>query len=133
MVLKIDAGYQDLLKNWAAITQTLKVPENDRDLDRLIELSDYLIDNRGPEFEGLLDIVGNLIEKYESRNIPEPQGSPIDAILLLMEQHSLKQKDLVEIGSPGVISEILNGKRELNKRQIKGLSKRFNCSPAVFF
>jgi hypothetical protein len=36
------------------------------------------------------------------------------------------------VGSPGVISEILSGKRELNKRQIRALSKRFGCSPAIF-
>jgi len=49
-----------------------------------------------------------------------------------MQEYGLKQKDLTELGSPGVISEILSGKRELNKRQIKALSKRFGCSPAVF-
>jgi HTH-type transcriptional regulator/antitoxin HigA len=49
-----------------------------------------------------------------------------------MQEHCLKQKDMTELGSPGVISEILSGKRELNKRQIKALSVRFGCSPAVF-
>ena len=37
-----------------------------------------------------------------------------------------------EIGSQGVVSEVLTGKRELNARQIKRLAKRFNVSPAVF-
>jgi HTH-type transcriptional regulator/antitoxin HigA len=32
----------------------------------------------------------------------------------------------------GVVSEILNGKRELNVRQIRALAKRFHVSPAVF-
>lgn len=50
-----------------------------------------------------------------------------------MEEHGLKQKDLVaEIGSKGVVSEILNRKRPLNTRHIKALSDRFGCSPAVF-
>ncbi len=49
-----------------------------------------------------------------------------------MEEHGLKQKDLTELGSPGVVSEILSGKRELNKRQIKSLSERFKCNPAIF-
>jgi HTH-type transcriptional regulator/antitoxin HigA len=35
-----------------------------------------------------------------------------------MEQHGLKQTDLREIGSQGVVSEILSGKRDLNVRQI---------------
>ena len=49
-----------------------------------------------------------------------------------MEEHFLSQSDLPEIGSQGVVSEIINGKRELNLRQIKALGKRFNVSPAVF-
>jgi HTH-type transcriptional regulator/antitoxin HigA len=49
-----------------------------------------------------------------------------------MEEHDLKQSDLPEIGSQGVISEILSGKRQFSVRQIKLLSKRFNVSPAVF-
>ena len=49
-----------------------------------------------------------------------------------MKEHGLKQSDLSEIGSQGVISEILSGKRQLNIRQIKMLSQRFKVSPAVF-
>jgi HTH-type transcriptional regulator/antitoxin HigA len=49
-----------------------------------------------------------------------------------MEEHNLKQRDLVELGSQGVVSEILRGKRQLNTRQIRALSKRSNVSPAVF-
>ena len=44
----------------------------------------------------------------------------------------MNQRDLKEIGSQGVISEILNGKRKLNLRQIVELSKRFAVSPSVF-
>ena len=49
-----------------------------------------------------------------------------------MEQHDLGQSDLPEIGSQGVVSEIISGKRGLNVRQISCLAKRFNVSPGVF-
>ena len=49
-----------------------------------------------------------------------------------MEEHGLKQSDLLELGSQGVVSEILSGKRQLNIRQVKLLAKRFKVSPAVF-
>jgi HTH-type transcriptional regulator/antitoxin HigA len=49
-----------------------------------------------------------------------------------MEEHGLRQSDLPEVGSQGVISEILSGKRDLNLRQIRELAKRFQVSPAVF-
>ena len=52
--------------------------------------------------------------------------------MFLMEQHELKQGDLPEIGSQGVVSEILAGKRELNVRQVRALSKRFGVSAATF-
>ncbi|MGL6338812.1 MAG: helix-turn-helix domain-containing protein [Waterburya sp.] len=53
-------------------------------------------------------------------------------LLHFMEEYSLSQSDLPEIGSQGVVSEIINGKRELNIRQIRALAKRFNVAPAVF-
>ena len=49
-----------------------------------------------------------------------------------MEEHDLRQSDLPEVGSQGIVSEILSGKRELNTRQIRALAERFGVSPAVF-
>jgi HTH-type transcriptional regulator/antitoxin HigA len=49
-----------------------------------------------------------------------------------MQQHGLRQGDLPEIGSQGVVSEILSGRRELNIRQIRALARRFGVSPATF-
>jgi HTH-type transcriptional regulator/antitoxin HigA len=49
-----------------------------------------------------------------------------------MDEHGLTQSDLSEVGSQGVISDILRGKRVLNVRQIRALAKRFQVSPAVF-
>jgi HTH-type transcriptional regulator/antitoxin HigA len=50
-----------------------------------------------------------------------------------MKQHALNQRDLKnEIGSQGVVSEILNGKRQLNITQIKKLAERFRVSPVTF-
>ena len=51
-----------------------------------------------------------------------------------MDQHGLKQKDLVDVfGTPSIVSEVMSGKRELNKDQIKRLSERFHVSPELFF
>nr|WP_244960357.1 helix-turn-helix domain-containing protein [Eoetvoesiella caeni] len=49
-----------------------------------------------------------------------------------MQQHGLKQTDLPEIGSQGVVSEVLSGKRDPNIRQVRALSKRFGVSSATF-
>jgi HTH-type transcriptional regulator/antitoxin HigA len=50
----------------------------------------------------------------------------------LMEEHGLSQSDLPEVGSQGVVSEVIHGKRDLNMRQVRALAKRFHVSPAVF-
>ena len=81
---------------------------------------------------GLVDIVGDLIEDFESEHHPLPDVTGVQALKFLIEQHGIKQCDLHEIGSQGVVSEILAGKRELNIRQVRALSKRFGGSPATF-
>ena len=51
-----------------------------------------------------------------------------------MEQHGLKQKELMDVfGTPSMVSEVLNGKREMNKEHIKRLRERFPVSPEIFF
>jgi HTH-type transcriptional regulator/antitoxin HigA len=81
---------------------------------------------------GLVDIIGDLIENYEKRHHPLPDVSGVQALKFLMEQHGLKQGDLTELGSQGVVSEILTGKRELNIRQVRALSTRFGVSAETF-
>ncbi len=82
--------------------------------------------------ESLIDTLGTLIKDYEDRNIKEPKGDPISVLKYLLEEHGLNQSDLQEMRSQGVVSEILNGKRKLNLRQIVALSKKFSVSPSVF-
>jgi HTH-type transcriptional regulator/antitoxin HigA len=128
--------FHQLIHVWPSISPYLSAPQTDEDLEKLISLADYLMDHTQGQADhpllGLLDLVGTLIADYEQQHIPEPEGTPIGCLKYLMQEYDLKQKDLTELGSPGVISEILSGKRELNKRQIKALSQRFGCSPAIF-
>lgn len=50
-----------------------------------------------------------------------------------MDQHELKQANLAQdIGSQSVVSEILNGRRQINARQAKALAQRFGVSSSVF-
>ena len=97
---------------------------------------DSLIDEVGESeshpLSSLMETIGNLIETYENNYLPPILGTPLEALRYLMEEHNLKQSDLSKIGSQGVISEILKGKRNLNIRQIKELSSKFNISPLVF-
>lgn len=98
----------------------------------LDELMKKVGDDENHPLASLMEILGTLIENYESRHFPETASDPVGTLKFLMKEHGLKQGDLSEIGSQGVVSEILKGRRELNVRQIKALSHRFNVSPAVF-
>jgi HTH-type transcriptional regulator / antitoxin HigA len=52
----------------------------------------------------------------------------------LMSANGLREKDLVPLfGAESIVSEVLSGKRELNKNHIERLSKKFKVSPALFF
>lgn len=103
---------------------------------RMTLMLESLLDEAGGDerhsIMGLVDIVGDLIEDYETEQCPVPETTGIEALKFLMEQHGLKQGDLKEIGSQGVVSEILTGKRELNVRQVRALSERFGVSTATF-
>lgn len=127
---------KEIAKVWPDIQPIFSVPHNEKDYNKLVNLLDSLIDevgnNENHPLTSLMETIGSLIETYESQYINEIEGNPIDALNALIEEHGLKQLDLSEIGSQGVVSEILSGKRQLNVRQIKILSKRFKVSPAVF-
>jgi HTH-type transcriptional regulator / antitoxin HigA len=87
-----------------------------------------------PAQEKLIELLTVLIEEYESKYYPVPDAGPLDIIRHLMEQHGLRQKNLVDVfGTESIVSDVLNGKRELSKEHINRLSKRFHVSPAVFF
>jgi HTH-type transcriptional regulator/antitoxin HigA len=127
---------KEIAKVWPNIQPIFSVPHNKKDYNKLVNLLDNLIDevgnNENHPLISLMETIGSLIEIYESQYINEMEGTPIDALNALLVEHGLKQSDLSEIGTQGVVSEILSGKRQLNVRQIKILSKRFKVSPAVF-
>jgi HTH-type transcriptional regulator/antitoxin HigA len=127
---------KEIAKVWPDIQTIFSVPHNEKDYNKLVNLLDSLIDevgnNENHPLSSLMETIGSLIETYESTNFTELEGNTTDTLSALMEEHGLKQSDLPEIGSQGVVSEILSGKRQLNVRQINLLSKRFKVSPAVF-
>lgn len=99
----------------------------------LNRLLDEIGNNETHPLYGFLEVLGALIEHYEEEHIELKRASGIETLKYLMEEHHLRQNDLPEIGSQGVVSEILKGKRQLNVHQIRKLSERFKVSPAVFF
>src|SRR5271166_2805203 len=82
----------------------------------------------------LIALLTLLVEQYEERHYPVPEAGPLDIIRHLMEANNLRQKDLADVfGTESIVSDVLNGKRDLAKDHIRRLSTRFHVSPSVFF
>ena len=127
---------KNIEKIWPSVSEVLSVPQNKKAYLNLCERLDELVDEVGNNekhpLASLMETIGLLISKYEEKKYPVKESDGIAVLKELMLDHNLKQTDLTEIGSQGVVSEILNAKRGLNIRQIKLLSKRFSVSPSVF-
>lgn len=136
---EIDGEHDKLLAAWSALQEAAPIGpiRNERHHARLLELYDVVSaqvgERRSHPLAGLLSILVGLIRDYEAETHPIADVEPKEALRFLMEQHDLKQSDLAkELGSQGVVSEILRGKREINARQARALAKRFNVLPMSF-
>ena len=98
----------------------------------LDEIIDEIGEDEKHPLAELADALSVFVEKYEAEHMAIPEANLAAVLKYFMNEHGLRQTDLPEIGSQGVVSEVLAGKRELNTRQITGLAKRFGGSPAVF-
>jgi len=82
----------------------------------------------------LAELLTLLIEDFESKRYKLPRAKPVEILRFLMDQHGLKQKDLADVfGTRSIVSEVLSGKRKLNREHIQRLSDRFHVSPEAFF
>ena len=117
-----------------------KVPlrpiRNRKDYARAVSAMNALLDagaaDESHPLAGLAATLGELIGDYDARHFPLPAVSGRAMLRFLMEQHGLTQSELPEIGSQGVVSEILSGKRDLNVRQVRALAQRFGVAADAF-
>lgn len=130
--LTVSPEYSALLKKVPP-----KVIRTERENDMYTEIL-YDLDRRSktltPAEKEMAELLTLLIRDFEEQRYQLPRAEPLEALRFLIEQHGLKQKDLVDVfGVPSIVSEVLSGKRELNKDQIRRLSARFHVSPELFF
>lgn len=105
--------------------------ENERAL-RIVEKL-MAVKNRTPEQNVLLELIVILIEKFEDEHYQLNASTPHSILLDLMEARDLKQSALVGVlGSKGVTSEVINGKRSISKAQAKALGEFFHVSHTLF-
>lgn len=124
-----------LERSWSKISPLLSI-HSEQEYDLAVERLNGLIDEVGTDerhpLYSLLDTLGTVVHAYEEKHHAMPKCKGPDMLRFLMEEHGLTQSDLTAVGSQGVVPEILAGKRELNVRHIRALSKQFKVSLSVF-
>lgn len=131
-------NFKKLLPAWAAFTEQTDIHpiRSAAHYRRMTATLEALLIEAGSNEKhpamGLIDVVGDLIADYEAQYHSTPPATGLQALKFLMTQHGIAQNQLPEVGSQGVVSEILSGKRELNIRQVRALAERFGVSADTF-
>lgn len=134
----MNARIKKLAEHFVAIEREvpLRPIRNEDDYDAAVAAMNRLLDagaaNERHPLANLVATLGELIGDYDDRHYPPAEVSGTDMLKFLMQQHGLKQSDLPEIGTQGVVSEIISGKREINLRQVRQLKQRFGISADAF-
>jgi HTH-type transcriptional regulator / antitoxin HigA len=112
--------------------------KSEAELDRATAVMNALVDRADLDRaeEGYLDVLSDLVERYEDKHHPIPTDDLSDAEML---EHLIEAKDVTQAAvaratgiAGSTISEVLAGKRQLTRAQIGKLASYFHVSPAVF-
>jgi len=126
-----DAAYLVLIRRFP-----LRPIRTDAELDAASGVVDELTDrdNLSPAESDYLDVLGDLVEKYEDEHVEMPYVSDGTMLRSLMDEKGVRQADVVRgTGiSKTVLSLVLNGKRDLTREHIGVLSKYFGVNPSSF-
>ena len=111
--------------------------KTEKENQRMLELVDELMskgeDRLTVEESTLLNLLVELIEKFEAEHYHLNASTPRGILLELMEARNVQARDLWEIfGSKGTTSEVLSGKRGISKAHARALADYFNVSAELF-
>jgi len=128
-----------LARHFLAITKhvPLRPIRSEADYDAAVASLNALLDaGAADEAHPLADLaatLGELIGDFDDAHRPAQRVAPAEMLRFLMVQHGLVQADLsAQLGSQGIVSELLSGKRELNLRQLRALAIRFGVPVSAF-
>lgn len=114
----------------------LRPLRNEVDLDAATKVIHSLIDQEklSSAEQDYLDVLSDLVEAYEDVHHPIDPVPDFEMLGYLIELRNLTQAQ-VATGTriaESTISEVLAGKRKLNRAQIGKLARFFRISPAAF-
>ena len=128
---KTEDRYLELVRRFP-----LRPLRSDDELDAAVDAIDELVDREAlslPERD-YLDVLSDLVEAYENESVPmRPVGDAELLRFLLKEKRVTQSEVAAKAGiAESVISEILSGKRRLNRTQIGKLARFFHVAPGAF-
>ena len=125
-----DIEYRELL------TEELpRAVHSDREHRRYLARIERLLDQkkRSAAQDRLLELLSVLVGRYEDEHETIEAPDPIAALKELMLSEGISQTELSRLlGSSGIASKVLSGKRALSKSHVRRLSKAFHVSAAIF-
>ena len=132
----MNARLKTAMQHWSYVAPLLQPAHDEKEYAELVEALDAALDAGGADeahpLARLADYLGELVAEYEARDRMPEAATGAEVLRYLMQRNSLRQVDLPELGSQGVVSELLSGRRAFNARQAKALAVRFGVSAALF-
>ena len=132
----MNARLKAAIQQWSYVAPVLQSARNAKEYAALVEALDAALDAGGADekhpLARLAAYLGDLIAEYEAKYKLPAAATGAEVLQFLMQRDDLRQIVLPELGSQGVVSELLSGKRDFNARQAKALATRFGVSAAMF-
>ena len=95
-------------------------------------LLDLVGDDEEHALSGLLELVGDIVSKYEREHYAIEPTAPNESLRFLIDARGLNQDALSAIVPQSNLSAILAGKRKISATLAGKLGKFFDVSPALF-
>ena len=111
----------------------IKPIKTEKDYEAALERLEVIFEaKKGTPKGDELELLGILVDSYETEKFPIGFPDPIEAIKFRMEQLGYNQKDLANIvGLKSRASEILNRKRKLSLEMIRQIHEKLHIPTEV--
>ena len=128
---EVPASYMKLVRRFP-----LRPVRSEEQRDRAASVLNALLDRHDLDEaeQDYLDVLGGLVERFESETYPVETVSDAEMLAHLIEARGVTQAEVARATGIAVstVSEVLSGKRELNRSHIGKFAAYFRVSPSVF-
>jgi HTH-type transcriptional regulator / antitoxin HigA len=128
---KISSKYLDLIRAFP-----LRPIRSEAELDRAEAMLHQLLDasSLSPPEQDYLEVLGNLVDEYESKAHPIEPLPPNQMLAMSIESKGVTQSEVSRAtGIPiSTISELIAQKRDFNRAHIEKLCAYFGLDPRAF-